>query len=213
MSENKIHQGQPIIAAGKPLAEAKAAMIMVHGRGGGVESILPLANHFDVEGFAYLAPAAKDNTWYPNRFLAPRKSNEPFLTSALETVRGLLDKVKEAGIPPEKTILLGFSQGACLALEVAARNTQRYGAVVALSGGLIGADDELNGYLGSFKSTPIFMGCSDIDSHIPLDRIHQSAEILQGLGADIDARIYKGMGHTVNQDEIDAVNALMKKLI
>ena len=212
MSETKIHQGQPIAKAGKPLSEAKAAMIMVHGRGGGVESILPLANHFEAEGFAYLAPAAKDGTWYPNRFLAPRKSNEPYLTSALETVNALLQQVKDAGIPPE-TILLGFSQGACLALEVAARNPQPYGAVVALSGGLIGAEDELNGYIGSFKNSPIFMGCSDIDAHIPVDRIHQSAEILQGLGAVVDARIYKDMGHTVNQDEIDAVNALMKKLV
>jgi predicted esterase len=213
MSEAKIHQGQPLAKAGKALAEAKAAMIMVHGRGGGVESILPLANHFDVEGFAYLAPAAKDGTWYPNRFLAPRKTNEPFLTSALDTINSLLKQVQEAGIPPEKTILLGFSQGACLALEVAARNPQAYGAVVALSGGLIGADDELNGYVGSFKGSPIFMGCSDIDAHIPVDRIHESAEILQGLGAKVDARIYKGMGHTINQDEIDAVNALMQKLV
>jgi phospholipase/carboxylesterase len=213
MSETKIHQGQPLSTAGKPLSEAKAAMILVHGRGGGVESILPLTNHFEAEGFAYLAPAAKDGTWYPNRFLAPRKSNEPFLSSALETVTELLKQVKEAGIPPEKTILLGFSQGACLALEVAARNPQHYGAVVALSGGLIGADDELNGYIGSFKGSPIFIGCSDIDTHIPVDRIHQSVEILQSLGAEVEARIYKGMGHTVNQDEIDAVNALMKKLV
>lgn len=213
MSENKIHQGQPVAKAGKPLSEAKAVMIMVHGRGGGVESILPLSNHFEAEGFAYLAPAAKDATWYPNRFLAPRKSNEPFLSSALETIQGLLKEVEEAGIPPEKTVLLGFSQGACLALEVAARNPQHYGAVVALSGGLIGADDELNGYVGSFKGSPIFLGCSDIDSHIPLARVHESAEILQGLGAEVEARIYKGMGHTINQDEIDAVNALMKKLL
>lgn len=213
MSENKIHQGQPVSHAGKPLKEAKAAMIMVHGRGGGVESILPLANHFEVEGFAYLAPAAKDLTWYPNRFLAPRKSNEPFLSSALETVQDLLKQVKDAGIPPEKTILLGFSQGACLALETAARNPQRYGAVVALSGGLIGADDELNGYVGSFKSTPIFIGCSDIDAHIPVERVYESAEILKGLGAELDTRIYKGMGHTINQDEMDAVNALMKTLV
>jgi predicted esterase len=213
MSEAKIHQGQPIAKAGKPLSEAKAAMIMVHGRGAAVESILPLVNHFEAEGFAYLAPAAKDGTWYPNRFLAPRKSNEPFLPSALDTINAILKQVQEAGIPPEKTVLLGFSQGACLALEVAARNAQAYGAVVALSGGLIGADDELNGYVGSFKGSPIFMGCSDIDAHIPVERIHKSAEILQGLGAKVDARIYKGMGHTINQDEIDAVNALMQKLV
>jgi predicted esterase len=213
MSENTIHQGQAVTRAGKPLAEAKAAMILIHGRGGGVESILPLTNHFEAEGFAYLAPAARDSTWYPNRFLAPRKSNEPFLSSALETITSLLEEIQEAGIPPEKTILLGFSQGACLALEVAARNPRPYGAVVALSGGLIGADNELNGYVGSFKGCPIFLGCSDIDAHIPLDRIHQSAEILQGLGAELEIRIYKGMGHTINQDEIDAVNALMKKLV
>jgi predicted esterase len=208
-----IHQGQRIAHQGKPLAEAKAAMVMIHGRGGGIESILPLANHFTVDGFAYLAPAAANATWYPNRFLVPRANNEPYLTSALQAVGDVLADIKAAGIPPEKTIILGFSQGACLTLEYAARYPQQYGGIVALSGGLIGADDELNGYVGSLNNTPVFMGCSDVDSHIPEERVHQSAEIMQGLGAAVDVRIYPGMEHTINLDEIKAVNEIMTALV
>lgn len=208
-----IHQGQPIVRQGAPLSEAKAAMVMIHGRGGGVESILPLANHFTVEGFAYFAPVAANYTWYPNRFLVPRVQNEPYLSSALQAVSDVLAEIKAAGITPEKTIILGFSQGACLTLEYAARNPQHYGGIVALSGGLIGADDELNGYVGSFSGTPVFMGCSDVDPHIPEERVHQSAEIMQGLGATVDVRIYPGMEHTVHLDEIKAVNEVMKSLV
>ena len=208
-----IHQGQPIVRQGLPLSEAKAAMVMVHGRGGGVESILPLANHFKTQGFAYLVPVAADRTWYPNRFLVPREQNEPHLSSALLKVGDVLDEIKAAGIPIEKTILLGFSQGACLALEYAARNPQKFGAVVALSGGLIGADDELNGYVGSLNGTPVFLGCSDVDFHIPEARVHESAEIMQSLGGEVDVRIYPGMEHTINLDEIKAVDALMANLV
>ena len=208
-----IHQGQPLVTEGLPLTEAKAAMVMVHGRGGGVESILPLANHFKTEGFAYLAPSAAERTWYPNRFLVPREQNEPYLSSALKAVGAVLDEIKAAGIPADKTILLGFSQGACLALEYAARNPQKYGAVVALSGGLIGADDELNGYVGSLNGTPVFFGCSDVDSHIPETRVHESAEILKSLGAEVEVRIYPGMEHTINLDEIKVVDALMAQLV
>lgn len=209
----EIHQGQPIVEQGKPLDEAQAAMVMIHGRGGGVQSILTLANHFNVDGFAYLAPSAQNLTWYPNRFIAPRESNQPHLDSALQAVGDTIAKIKEAGIPSEKIILLGFSQGACLATEYAARNPEKFGGIVALSGGLIGADGELNGYVGSLNGTPVFMGCSNVDFHIPEERVHESAEILQGLGAEVDVRIYPNMGHTVNQDEVDAVNELMVTLV
>lgn len=213
MTVHKIHQDQPIARAGVPLEEAKAVMVMIHGRGGGTQSILPLTNHFNVDGFAYLAPSAADNTWYPNRFLAPRESNEPKLTSAIETISSLLTEIESAGITPEKTILLGFSQGACLSLEVAARNPKKYGGVVALSGGLIGADDELIGYEGSLDGTPVFLGCSDIDDHIPVERVHKSRDILQKLGAEVDERIYEGMGHTINADEFDAVAKMMLSIL
>ncbi len=213
MTIEKIHQGQPIARAGLPLDEAQAVMIMIHGRGGGTQSILPLINHFGVEGFAFLAPSAADNTWYPNRFLAPRESNEPKLSSAIETITDLLADIEAKGISSEKIILLGFSQGACLASEVAARNPKKYGGVVALSGGLIGADDELTDYDGSLDGTPVFLGCSDIDEHIPVERVHESRDILQSLGAEVDERIYEGMGHTINEDEIEAVSKMLKALL
>ncbi|MEL6307003.1 MAG: dienelactone hydrolase family protein [Chloroflexota bacterium] len=208
-----IHETQPVAVAGAKLEDADVAVILVHGRGGGVQSILSLINHIKGEKIAYLAPAAEGNTWYPNRFIAPRASNQPKLDSALATVKGLLNKIKEAGIPPEKTVIMGFSQGACLAVESAARYPQTYGGVVALSGGLIGAEGELTGYEGSLEGTPVFLGCSDIDFHIPVERVHETRDIMSGLGATVDERIYPGMGHTINQDEMDAVNAIISNLL
>ncbi len=206
------HQSQPVIAAGRPLAEAPAAMVMIHGRGASAESILELAAEFDRPEFAFLAPQAAGNTWYPQRFIAPLASNEPFLWSALARVGQTLQQVAAGGIPPEQTILLGFSQGACLALEFAARNARRYGGVIALSGGLIGPDGTPRTYPGSLAGTPVFIGCSDVDFHIPVERVYHSAEVVAGLGGNVTQRIYPGMGHTVNQDEIDFVKELMAQL-
>lgn len=213
MAEAKLHQGQPVEMQGVPVSNAKAAMIMIHGRGAGAGGMVPYTHHFDAEDFAYLIPNAADWTWYPERFLASREKNEPKLSSALAMIDSLLGEVQETGIPAEKTMLLGFSQGACLALEYAARHPQKFGGVVAWSGGLIGADDELTGYTGSLMGTPVFIGCSDVDFHIPLERVHHSAEILKGLGAELDVRIYPRMGHVVNMDEVKAVNAMMKATI
>jgi predicted esterase len=208
-----IHQGQPVVTRGTPLDKASAAMLAIHGRGGGAMSIMSLASHLSVDGFAYLAPEAAGGIWYPQRFLVPRAANQPYLDSALETMSSLLREIEAAGIPPEKTLLLGFSQGACLALETAARFPARYGGVIAFSGGLIGADNELNGYTGSLAGTPIFLGCSDIDDHIPVERVHTSTEILTNLGADVTERIYPRMGHTVNMDEIEFARAMMAALL
>jgi phospholipase/carboxylesterase len=204
-----LHQGQPVLAVGKPLAQAKAAMVMIHGRGATAESILALADELEQPDFAYLAPQAAGNTWYPNRFTAPIASNEPHLSSALATIDELLDRLSEAGIQPENTILLGFSQGACLALEYAARNAHRYGGVVGLSGGLIGPDGTPRNYRGSLAGTPVFLGCSDVDFHIPKERVLHSADVLRGLGGEVTARLYPDMGHTINQDELDAVRRMM----
>lgn len=213
MTTETIHQGQPVAHKGVSLQEAKVAMILIHGRGGDANGILPLISHFEAEGFAYLAPSASGNSWYPKRFIAPRENNEPYLSSALETVSNLLQEVGEAGIPPEKTILLGFSQGACLAIEFVARNPEKYGGVVALSGGLIGAEGELEGYEGSLDGTPVFLGCSDTDFHIPVGRVHETRDILTTMGAIVDERIYEGMGHTINNDEVQAVSELMEALV
>jgi predicted esterase len=184
-------------------------MVMIHGRGATAEDILELAAEFKQSGFAYLAPQAAQHSWYPNSFLAPMSSNEPGLSSGLAVIAALLEQLADAGIPTESTILLGFSQGACLALEFAARNARRYGGLVGLSGGLIGPDGTPRNYGGSLEDTPVFLGCSDSDFHIPRERVEQSAEVLQQLGGNVTAKLYPRMGHTVNRDEIRAVQGMM----
>ena len=199
--------------AGEPISRARAAMLMVHGRGARAEDILSLANEFNVPGFACLAPQAAGNTWYPNRFLVPLADNEPWLSSALKFVGDVLDETINAGISAERIMLLGFSQGACLALEFAARNARRYGGLVGLSGALIGPDDTPRNYSGSLAGTPVFLGCSDMDFHVPSDRVDQTAEVLRLLGGEVTERLYPNMDHSVNQDEIDFVRGMMQTLL
>lgn len=210
------HQGRPAAAAGESLDRARAAMILLHGRGATAADILALAAELARDGsgvgFAFLAPQAAGNTWYPNSFLAPLVSNEPGLSSALAVVAGLLDRLAGAGLPPERTLLLGFSQGACLALEFAARQARRYGGVAGLSGGLIGPEGTPRHYAGSLAGTPVFLGCSDVDPHIPKGRVEHSAEVLRRLGGDVTMRLYPGLGHTVNADELAAVRRMMAPL-
>src|SRR5256712_12219115 len=206
------HQGQPVMTAGEPLNRARAAMVMVHGRGASAESILDLAVELHQPGFAYLAPQAADNTWYPHSFLAPLASNEPGLSSGLAAITNVLAQVAQAGIPLERTMLLGFSQGACLPLEFVARNARRYGGVAGLSGGLIGPDGTPRDYPGSLAGTPVFLGCSDVDFHVPKERVQLSAEVLRKLGGNVTVRLYPRMGHTINHDEIRFVQAMMAAL-
>ena len=213
---NKItgpHRGQPVLMAGEQLEQARAAMIMMHGRGASAQDILGLSAELPQTGFVYLAPQAANSTWYPNSFLAPLARNEPGLSSALSVISQLLDSLAEAGISAERTILLGFSQGACLSLEFAARNAQRYGGIAGLSGGLIGPNDTDRNYPGSLAETPVLLGCSDRDPHIPKERVDVSARILQGMGAKVTERIYPNMAHTINNEEIELVTAMMKQLL
>lgn len=203
------HQGMPIVTAGAPLASARGALIMTHGRGATAQSILSLASLLDVDDFALLAPQASGNTWYPYSFLSPIAQNEPGISSGLGVLSDLVARVEHEGIPAGRIALLGFSQGACLTLEFAARNARRYGALIGLSGGLIGPDGTPRDYPGSLDGTPVFLGCSDTDAHIPLDRVHETAEVLEQLGGVVDERIYPGMGHLVNDDEIAAVRTLL----
>ena len=207
-----VHQGQPVLQTGAALDEARGTMILLHGRGADAHDILSVAAELRVPDFAYLAPNAAGNEWYPNRFIAPIESNEPWLSSALERVGEVVDIITAAGIPAEKIVLLGFSQGACLALEYAARNAQRYGGVAGLSGGLIGPKGMTFAYPGSLAETPVLLGCSDVDFHIPVERVHESAEVLSKLGGVVDKRIYPGMGHTINMDEIEAVRAMLASI-
>ena len=213
MTDSIPNRGQLIRSAGEPLEHARAAMLLMHGRGAQAEDILSLAAQFSLPGFSYLAPQALGNTWYPNRFLDPLASNEPWLTSDLYMMSDLLDKIVKAGIPYERVIILGFSQGACLALEFAARNARRYGGLVGLSGALIGPDGTQRNYQGSLSGTPVFLGCSDVDFHVPKERVDQAADLLRHLGGVVTERIYPGLDHTVNQDEIDFVRGMLRALI
>ncbi len=207
------HEGQPLLTAGEPLDRATAAMVMVHGRGAAAEDILALSAEMNQSGFVYLAPQAAQNSWYPNSFLAPIPSNEPGLSSGLAVIASILAQLAEAGISAERTMLLGFSQGACLSLEFAARNAQRYGGLVGLSGGLIGPDGTPRKYAGSLEGTPVFLGCSDADFHIPKERVEHSAEVLHRLGGNVTKRLYPRMGHTVIRDEVRFVHGMMAALV
>jgi len=211
------HQGQPLARAGRPVAEAAAAMVMVHGRGATAESILTLADEFGRDDdFAYVAPQAAGWSWYPYSFLAPLQQNEPGLSSGLARIGEVIAQLEAAGLPAERIVLLGFSQGACLSLEFAARNPRRYGAVIGLSGGLIGPPgtprDDPRDHPGSLAGTPVFLGCSDRDPHIPRERVDETAAVLEKLGAEVTERIYPNLGHTVNQDEVAFVRELLAPL-
>ena len=206
------HIGDRIVATGRPLGEATAAMILVHGRGAPAEDILGLAGELVRPDLAYLAPQAQGYTWYPYSFLAPMEQNEPGLSSGLALIGDLVERLEQAGIPPERTVLLGFSQGACLSLEYAARNARRFGGVVGLSGGLIGPPGTPRNYSGSLDGTPVFLGCSDRDPHIPLARVQESTQVLKRMGAMVTEKIYPAMGHTVNEDEIHHVKAMLAGL-
>lgn len=206
------HQGGKILSAGEPLDQAQAAMLMVHGRGATAEDILSLSFEFDQPGFAYLAPQAAGNTWYPNRFMAPFQQNEPWLSSALVVIDEVFLSIARH-IPPERILLLGFSQGACLVLEYAARHARRYGALIGLSGALIGPEDAPREYPGSLAGTPVFLGCSDVDPHIPAGRVDEAARILGRLGGQVTQQLYPGMGHTVSPDEIRFIQKMMKDVL
>ena len=203
------HRGQPVLTLGPAPQTARLTMIMAHGRGASAEDMLGLATELRTTDVAFLAPQAGGRTWYPSSFLSPIPDNEPWLTSALGVIAGLVDGLTAQRVPYERIALIGFSQGACLSLEFAARHPQRYGAVIGLSGGLIGPPGTPRDYPGSFAGAPVFLGCSDIDPHIPLARVQESADVFLRMGASVDERIYPGMGHTVNEDEIGAVRELL----
>ena len=213
IDETDPHAGQPVRTAGAPLEDARAAVVMVHGRGASAESILTLATALPTAGVAFLAPQAAGGTWYPLGFMNPVARNEPGISSGMRAIDRVLARVAAADVPPERTVLLGFSQGACLATEYAARHARRYGAVVGLSGGLIGPDGTPRDYPGALDGTPVFLGCSDVDFHIPEARVRETAQVLGRLGGRVDMRLYPGMGHLVNEDEIEAVRVLLDAVV
>lgn len=199
------------MSGGAPLKGARAALVLIHGRGATAEDIYQLGEEVasGMQGVALLAPQAAGNEWYPQRFLAPLSQNEPYLTSALGVVAGLVDELEKAGIGPGRVVLAGFSQGACLALEFAARHPRRYGGVAGLSGALIGPPGEARDRKGDLAGTPAYLGCSDRDFHIPLASVEESAVVLRKMGASVTKAIFPGMGHTVNAEELEAVRSLV----
>jgi phospholipase/carboxylesterase/glyoxalase family protein len=206
-----IAHGQRVLAAGEPVASARAAMILLHGRGASAEDIMTIASEMQHPGWAYLAPQAVGNAWYPNPFTAPLESNEPYLSAALDMISKLVERV-EPTVPAQRMMLLGFSQGACLTLEWAARNARRYGAIVGLSGGLIGPDDTPRDYPGSFDQTPVFLGCSDVDPYISKERVLEAADVSKRMGGVVTVRLYPGMGHMVGPEELAIVRGLVESI-
>lgn len=212
MNRPSIHQGQPIQIWGTPIEQAQGAVIALHGRGSNPLDMQMLTRSLSAPHIIFYAPTASGYTWYPQRFIAPMAMNEPYLSSALDTIHQLIAHLVSKGMPHEKIILMGFSQGACLSAEYVARHPQRYGGVVILSGGLIGETVLPTNYHGDLSATPVLNGCSDQDFHIPLDRVQATTTILTGLGAIVDERIYPQMGHTVNEDELNAFEDMLNHL-
>ncbi|GAB5410252.1 MAG: dienelactone hydrolase family protein [Balneolaceae bacterium] len=207
------HQNQPVAVTGVELSKAKKAMIMIHGRGASAQSILGLSKEFNnTEDFVFLAPQASGHTWYPYSFLVPTENNQPGINSGLQAISDIIEKLNEHEISSENIFLLGFSQGACLASEFVARTPLKYAGLIALSGGLIGESIDLDSYSGDLKQTLIFMGCSDIDAHIPKERVNESADVFEKLHAKVIKKLYPGMGHLVNEDEIQHIQQLIDSL-
>jgi phospholipase/carboxylesterase len=200
-----------IISAGKELTKDGKVLIMLHGRGASAEDILSLSSYLNVKDFTLLAPQATNNTWYPYSFLAPPNQNEPWLSSALDLLKNLIDELKNKSIATENIYFLGFSQGACLALEFVTRHADKYGGVVAFTGGLIGDKINNENYKGDFQNTSVFIGSSNPDAHVPVERVYATTNILKNMNADVIEKIYLNMGHTINQDEIDNANKIFEK--
>ncbi|MFB1063336.1 alpha/beta hydrolase [Natrinema sp. H-ect4] len=210
------HQDQQLVAGGTDLEDATAALVLTHGRGATARGMIQMADEVGREGVAFLAPQAARQTWYPNSFLAPVERNEPGRSSGLQAISDAIDAATDAGIPIERIMLLGFSQGACLASEFVARNPRRYGGLAALSGGLIGEAIDPDDYLENdpdLEDTPVFLGCSDVDPHIPEERVHETADVLESMNADVTKRLYEGMGHGINEDEMAFVSGMVAALV
>jgi phospholipase/carboxylesterase len=208
------HEGQPVAHSGAPLESAAAAMIMVHGRGAGPGDILSLAPALDRPGVACIAPAAAGGTWYPLPFISPREQNEPGISSGLAVIESLVVDLLARGFPSHKILLLGFSQGACLSSEFTIRHPRHYGGVLVLSGGLIGVPGTTwDDVTANLDRTPVFLGCSDIDAHIPKERVIESEAVFKRLGARTKRILYPGMGHLVNEDEIGHVQHVVDEVI
>lgn len=209
---NRPHQDQPIAISGAKLSDAKAAMIMIHGRGASAQSILGLSKEFsNSEQITFIAPQASNHTWYPYSFLVPKEHNQPGIDSGLQVIADIISKLEKKGFTKENIFLLGFSQGACLTSEFIAQNPAKYAGLIALSGGLIGETITFDSFSGNLDQTPVFFGCSDIDAHIPKERVNDSEMVFNKLKAKVTKRLYPGMGHLVNENEITFINEMISE--
>lgn len=203
------HRDQPVLLAGAPPAEAAGALVLLHGRGASAQDMLALARELDRPRFAWYVPEAAGRQWYPYSLLEKLERNQSYLNSALALLKRVLGRIEAAPLPAERVVWLGFSQGACLALEFAVRNPRRYGGVAALAGGLLGPEGTPREYPGSLDGTPVFLGSGDMDPHIPKRRVDETAAVLTGLGATVTRTTYPGLGHSTNPDELAAVRAML----
>jgi predicted esterase len=211
-NESDPHANQPVLTAGPKPEQADATIVLLHGRGGSAENILSLYDELGIKNLAALAPQAAGHTWYPHSFLAPLDDNQPYLDSALARIESLVADLLDRGIPGERIALLGFSQGACLTLEFVARHARRYGAVMGLTGGLIGPPGTPRNYKGSLAGTPVFLGTSDPDPHVPFERVKETETVLSRMGATVELRRYPGLPHTINDDELAACRKLLQRV-
>ncbi|MGH7613884.1 MAG: alpha/beta hydrolase [Gemmatimonadales bacterium] len=203
------HRDQPVLQGGALLPEAAGMLVLLHGRGGSAQEMLAMARDLDRPRFAWFAPEAAGRLWYPFSLLEKPERNRPHLSSALALLKRVLEKIAAAHVGPERVVLLGFSQGASVALEFAARNPQRYGGLVALSGALLGPEGTPRDYAGSLAGTPLFLGCGDMDSHLPKRRVDETATVFERLGATVTKRIYRGLGHAIDPDEIACARGML----
>src|ERR1039458_2347553 len=207
------HANQPVLTAGPTPEKADATVLLIHGRGADAESMLGLHGDLAAQNLTAIAPQAAGNTWYPHSFLAPLDANQPYLDSCLGRLGSLVADLLARGIPSERIVVLGFSQGACLTLEFVARHARHYGAVIGLTGGLIGPPGTPRNYPGSLAGTPVFLGSSDPDPHVPFERVKETEAVLRRMGAKVELRRYPGMPHTINEDELDVCRKLLQRVI
>jgi phospholipase/carboxylesterase len=208
-----VHMQEQTIYHGATFSEAKAFVLSLHGRNQSPETILEVADRIGLEGVHYAAPQAFQNSWYPEGFMAPIEKNEPNLTYAVDVCKAIVEQWTEKNVPKEKVVLMGFSQGACLAAEFAIRHPQQYGGILIFTGGLIGPEGTNWPIKESFDGTSVFLGTSDVDEWIPVERVHESEAMFIQMGAKTDKRVYKGMGHLVNDEEIDAAQMMIKQIL
>ena len=206
------HKGRPVATRGKAPEESRGVAVMLHGRDRDTDDILSVADRIGVPDFAYLAPAADHNSWYPYSFLEPVEKNEPRLSYALEICDEMVDNLLNRGIPKRQIVLAGFSQGACLVAEYAVRNADRYGGLLIFTGGLIGPPGTRREHEGSFGGTPVFLGTSDVDEFVPEERVRESAKVFERMDANVALRVYPGMDHVVNDDEIAAAKKILQEV-